>query len=115
MYLGRFRRGVMMETLFEFDLLRKVPQEELSQIFLQGASFRLPYLESRIEYAKSIIRRFEEKYSTNLIHLKTSGLPENAGFELHEDFIEWEYWNDIKNETQMAVDSIKVTLQSIKK
>jgi hypothetical protein len=105
----------MMETVLEFELLKKVPQEELSQIFLQGASLRLPYLDSRIEYAKSIIKRFEEKYSTNISQLKISGLPETAGYELHEDFIEWEYWDDVKNETKITVDSIKATLQSLEK
>jgi hypothetical protein len=33
------------------------------------------------------VRRFEEKYQTTLTQLDTDGLPEQADFEMHEDYM----------------------------
>lgn len=79
------------------------PAEELASIFRQGAILRLPYLESRLLRAQEQIRRFEEKHETTLAALKYRGLPDDAGYELHEDFIEWEYWSDVSHKTGMTI------------
>jgi hypothetical protein len=45
--------------------------------------------------------------------LKSQGLPEDAGYETHEDFIEWEYWDDVLRETETVVRSIKALLEQL--
>jgi len=82
-----------------------IPQKELTSILKQGVILRLPYLESRLAQAQAKIKILEQKYHTKLVTLKNNGLPENAGYEMHEDFIEWEYWDDVVNENK-GVDSI---------
>ena len=81
----------------------ELPAEELAFIFRQGAILRLPYLESRLLRAQEQIRRFEEKHGTTLAALEYQGLPDDAGYELHEDFIEWEYWSDVSHKTSMTI------------
>jgi len=74
---------------------------------------RLPYLEGRLLQAREQIKNFKKKYKITLNTLKSQGLPEDAHYEMHEDFIEWEYWNDVLQETETAVRSIKVLLEKL--
>jgi hypothetical protein len=53
------------------------------------------------------------KYQTTVETLKSQGLPEAAGYEMHEDFIEWEYWDDVLRETETVVRSIKALLEQL--
>ncbi|MEA3397507.1 MAG: hypothetical protein U9R05_08600 [Chloroflexota bacterium] len=91
----------------------ELPAEELASIFKQGAILRLPYLESRLLQAREQIRCFEEKHKTTLAALKYQGLPDNAGYELHEDFIEWEYWSDVAHKTSMAIENVSRILEKV--
>jgi len=87
--------------------LADLPQKELAAIFKQGAVLRLPYLEGRLLKAEREIQLFKKKHKTSLAKLKSSGLPDNAGHEMHEDFIEWEYWDDVLTETKETIVQIK--------
>lgn len=41
------------------------------------------------------MRYFEEKYHTTLARLDTDGLPDNADFEMHENFVMWHHWHEV--------------------
>lgn len=90
-----------------------LPEEELVPILKQGAVLRLPYLESRLVQAEQHVLFFEEKYAITLDRLRTQGLPDDAGYEMHEDFIEWEYWNDSLNKIRVSVRQVKAMLEKI--
>ena len=68
--------------------MAELPVEELASILRQGAILRLPYLEGRLFQAREQVRRFEDKYGTTLDVLSSQGLPDDADYEMHEDFIE---------------------------
>ena len=102
-----------MERMMEIVNIPDLPHNELVLIIKQGAILRLPYLESRLLQAKAQIRYFEEKYGVTLSVLKSQGLPEDAGYEMHEDFIEWEYWDDVLRETGLAVKGVKALLEKV--
>ena len=72
---------------------------------------RLPYLEGRLLQAREEIKRFQEKHRTTLDTLKLQGLPDDADYEMHEDFIEWEYWTDVLHKTEKTVKSVKTLLE----
>jgi hypothetical protein len=36
--------------------------------------------------------------------LESEGLPEDADYEMHEDYIEWHYWARIRGKTQNTLD-----------
>ncbi|MDA0244338.1 MAG: hypothetical protein OT477_13050 [Chloroflexi bacterium] len=50
------------------------------------------------QQAQEQVRLFETRYNCTLAHLLTQGLPDDADYQMHEDFIEWEYWQDVLNE-----------------
>ena len=75
----------------------EIPSEELASILHQGALLRLPFLEGKLNQAAARVRDFEEKHKITLPILRQQGLPADAGYELHEDFIEWEYWADAED------------------
>ena len=88
-------------------------EEELIPILKQGAMLRLPYLESRLVQAERHIQFFEEKYATTLDVLRDQRLPDNAGYEIHEDFIEWEYWNDSLDKMHASVKQVRAMLEKM--
>ena len=100
-----------VESVAKVVNMAKVPNEELASILRQGALLRLPLLEGRLLKAGEQIRRLEEKYGITLDKLKSQGLSGDADFETHEDFIEWEYWDDVLHETEMIVRSVKALLE----
>ncbi|MDI6791692.1 MAG: hypothetical protein QME81_02325 [bacterium] len=89
------------------QMVSMVPSEELSPVFRQGALLRLPYLESRLREAEDRIKRFEMRYQTTIIRLKADGLPDDADHTMHEDFIEWEYWDDVLDRSKKAIEQFR--------
>jgi len=102
-----------MGRVIEIREMTELPAAELTSILRQGAILRLPYLEGRLLQAREQVNHFEEKYSTTLDNLKSQGLPEDANYEMHEDFIEWEYWGDVLRETGMTVRTIQALLERV--
>ncbi len=90
--------------------ITELPVEELASILRQGAILRLPYLENRLLQAKEQVNRFEAEYGTTLDLLRTRGLPDDADYKLHEDFIEWEYWGDVLEQTGVTVRNVKAVI-----
>jgi len=93
--------------------MAKLPDVELASILRQGVLLRLPFLEGRLVKAEEEVKRFHEKYKITLHDIKSQGLPENADYKMHEDFIEWEYWDDVLSETKTIVRSVKVLLGKV--
>ncbi len=87
-----------MNTAFaeqiEHDFLA-LPQAERQTIISYGAALRLADLNKRLFFAESKVRFFEDKHGTHLTRLDADGLPDDAGFELHEDYIMWHHWADV--------------------
>jgi len=100
-----------MEIMETFGKTTELSGKELAMIFRQGAVIRLPYLEGRLLKAREQIRRFEEKYRTTIVLLDSEGLPDDAGYEMHEDFIEWEYWNDVLRKTRSTIQNVNTLLE----
>ena len=90
-----------------------LPGKELAAILRQGALLRLPFLEERLLQAREQVERFEERYGMTLDVLKSQGLPEDADYAMHEDFIEWEYWEDVLREKDMTVKGVKAFLKHV--
>ena len=95
-----------MNTTFaeqiEHDFLA-LPQAERQTIISYGAALRLADLNKRLFFAESKVRYFEEKHNTDLVHLDAEGLPDDAGFELHEDYIMWHHWADVAEQVKRGM------------
>ena len=96
-----------MEKMINILDIAELPEQEMMSILRQGSVLRLPYLEQRLRHAQGRIRHFEAKHATTLQQLLDKGLPDDAGYQLHEDFIEWEHWADIAQETQAVIDNVR--------
>ena len=72
-----------------------LPPLEREAIITHGAAIRLSSLKQRLFLAQSKARSFEEKYHTTLGALNDSGLPDQAGYEMHEDYVIWMHWTEV--------------------
>ena len=73
---------------------KKLPPESQTAIIAHGAALYLSILKKRVVLARAKIQQFEAKYQTSLAQLDNSGLPDDADYEMHEDYIMWHHWND---------------------
>jgi hypothetical protein len=72
-----------------------LPRAEREAIIGYGAAVRLSSLKKRKFLAQSKDRYFETKYHTTLEQLESDGLPDDANFEMHEDYVMWHHWHDV--------------------
>jgi hypothetical protein len=99
-----------MEKIVDVMDIAELPAHEMLSILRQGSVLRLPHLEGRLRQAQEQVNRFEAVYGTTLNELKTEGLPNDASYRMHEDFIEWEYWHDALKEAELVVKNVKKIL-----
>ncbi len=71
-----------------------------------GTAFRLLGLQKQLAQAQENVMGFEAKYGTTLGVLETEGLPEDASYEMHEDYVEWHYWAKVREKTQNMLDML---------
>ena len=100
----------MNTTVNVMDIAELPPQEMLS-ILRQGSVLRLPHLEGRLRRAQELVQRFESLYNTTLDELLAEGLPDNADYQAHEDFMDWEYWQDVARETEIVIKNVRKILE----
>jgi len=72
-----------------------LPPLEREAIITHGAVIRLSSLKQRLFLAQSKVHSYEEKYQTTLDVLNDSGLPDQAGYEMHEDYLIWMHWAEV--------------------
>ena len=69
-----------------------LPDKDRETIISYGASLRLTSLKKRFFLADQKVKFFENQYKTTLKKVETGGIPDDAGHEMHEDYIEWSHW-----------------------
>ncbi len=74
---------------------RALPRAEREAIISYGAAIRLSSLRKRRFLAQSKMQDFEKKYQTTLAQLEAVGLPDDADFEIHEDYVMWHHWCEV--------------------
>ncbi len=93
----------------EHDFLA-LPQTERRTIISYGAAFLLADLRKRLFFAESKVRYFEDKYSTQLTHLDADGLPDDAGVDLHEDYIMWHHWTAVASQLRGDIAALQAVV-----
>ncbi len=86
-----------------------LPPEERETIIRHGVALRISDLRKRLFLAQSKVWQFDEQYGTTLERLESEGLPDGAGYEMHEDYILWRHWANV---AQKAIHDINA-LQDI--
>jgi hypothetical protein len=100
-----------MQTMVSVMDIAELPEREMLSVLRQGSLLRLPHLEARLRHAEEQVARFEAAWQTTLGELLAQGLPDDANWQLHEDFIEWEYWHEVRHETAMIIENMKRILK----
>ncbi len=85
------------------SLIAELPIEEKGLILGIGSTMRAWEVRNKIDLAQHKIEQFESKYGISLSALQKDGLPIDADFQMHEDFIEWEYWVEVLSESQKTL------------
>jgi hypothetical protein len=87
-------------------IFRSLPPEDRVEILSIGAAFRRLSLEKQLVRARSKVQEFEAKYHTTLRQLEAEGLPDDADYAMHEDYIEWHYWPRVLEQTRKTLDAL---------
>ena len=93
-------------TVIQNTFQRLAPERQL-EIIYHGAALRLNDLNKRYFLAQSKVRTYEEQYQTTLAILDAQGNPDDASFEMHEDYIMWHHWTAVVSETQAVVEQLR--------
>lgn len=99
--------------LIEPDKLSKI-DPDLRDKLLAGAirevaSVQLGEKEEELKEAKRHVLEFEDKYKKKLEHFEKD-LPEDADYKLHEDLVEWSFWNNVLVKVQGLVKDLRFVL-----
>jgi hypothetical protein len=100
------KAGVVTAGRIE-DLFSALVPEEKASVISHGVVLRLSDLQKRRFLAESKVRYFEEKYHTTLEELDVEGLPDDAEYEMHEDYIMWHHWAEVLEETKERIASLQ--------
>ena len=76
-------------------LFNSLASDERKSVLSHGMAFYMSAIKKRLFLAQSKVNEFEGKYRTTFEKLDLEGLPDDAGVEMHEDYIMWNHWNDI--------------------
>jgi hypothetical protein len=97
-----------MEIEAVFESLRP---EERETIIRHGVALRLSVLQKRLFLAERKVREFEEKYGTTLARLEAEGLPDAAGYEMHEDYIMCRHWDQVAGQVRQDIQAMQEIAQ----
>jgi hypothetical protein len=53
-----------------------------------------------VKRAERKVREFEARYHTTLAQLEREGLPDDADYAIHEDYVEWRCWSRTLEQAQ---------------
>ncbi|MEE4359229.1 MAG: hypothetical protein V2I97_22355 [Desulfococcaceae bacterium] len=97
-----YASGITGKIERRFSLL---PPEEKAAVVSHSAAVRFSDLNKQLFPALGKIRFFEEKYRMNLSEPEEKGLPDNADYEMHEDYIMWHHWNESAQKAGKQIDA----------
>ncbi len=100
------KTGVATAKRIEALFSTLLPDEKAS-VISHGVALRLSDLQKRHFLAQSKVQQFEEKYHLTLKALEAEGLPDDAGYEMHEDYIMWRHWAEVLEETEDRIASLQ--------
>lgn len=97
----------------EFDQREKItdffeslsPNEKIA-IITHGTALYQSALKKRLFLAQAKIKQYEAKYHTLLSQLEAEGLPDDASYEMHEDYILWSHWTNTENKLQEQISLV---------
>jgi len=90
------------------DQLIPATRQRLAEL---GAPLMVTEAEGRLALAERKIGAFERRYRTTLDQLQGVGLPDDAGMEMDEDFVERSGWQRTREEARQTLDAVQPFLE----
>jgi len=84
-----------------------LPLEARETIIRHGVALRVAELQKRLFLAETKVRQFEERYQTTLSPLDATGLPDNADYAMHEEYILWHHWTAVARKVAQEIISLQ--------
>ena len=88
-----------------------LPPKNRNVIISHGTALMLSDLRNRHFLAVSKVQHFEANYETSLSDLEAQGLPDNADYEMHEDYIMWQHWASVAAAIEKDIISLEEIAQ----
>lgn len=89
----------------------KLPTKEWERIVRLGTERHLEELEAELQVARQYIAAFERKYGLTFDRLQQVGLPDDAGLEAHEDYVEWSSWEGRAAELKSKLEELQAIVE----
>jgi hypothetical protein len=86
-------------------------ENEREAIISLGAALRLSYLKKRLFLAESKIQHFEKQYGMTLRKIDAKGLPDDADYRIHEDYVMWHHWVEVADQIKGDIDRLETITQ----
>ncbi|GAB6056911.1 hypothetical protein [Desulfonatronum parangueonense] len=94
--------GKTLENTFQ-----ALPPEERAAVISHGVAVRFSELNKRLFLAESKVHFFQDKYKTTLSEIEGKGLPDDADYEMHEDYVMWSHWTDVIGKVKKQVCALQ--------
>lgn len=95
--------------------LRGLPPQEIKFLiktsFYDSARKRLLQLKKEAREAKEKITFYEKKYGCSFRELDSKGLPNDAGSDEHDDYLDWFFWEQNYQRNQELIQQYYTLLE----
>ena len=84
-----------------------LPEDQRAGIISLGVAMKLSHLRNRLALAMSKVKAYEEQYGRSLAELESKGLPNDADYVMHEDYILWHHWSEAADQARQEVGALE--------
>ena len=72
-----------------------------------GVERHIQELEAQLKEAQQQIASFELKFGMSFAGIQQEGLPEDADWQAHEDYVEWSSWEGLQIDLEQQLESLR--------
>jgi hypothetical protein len=87
----------------------KLRDELLARTLRKVAVENLKEKRKELKNIKKRLSLFEKKYNCEFKDFETN-FPKNASHEVHEDWVEWSFWNELNSKVESFVKELELAL-----
>ena len=88
----------------------KLRDELFARTLRKVAAENLKEKRKELRDIKKRLTQYEKKYTCTFQDFEAN-FPEDANHEIHEDWVEWSYWNDLHSKVESLIGELEFALQ----
>jgi len=88
------------------EIFSALTEEDRKAILDVGVAFRRIEVEKKLARAQSVIQNFEKQYGMTIERLSAEGLPDDADYKMHEDYIMWHHYARVAEKAQETLRAL---------